>query len=191
MRIQTSCSFITVFWGFKVIQGYSRLNFFSDLTNHEPYFRGPCYYTRRHSLLRIKHGGEIVCAGLPPAPRRGGLFVEKAPNSDFPLPSTGREFPVMNSRIEPLNRCLRGRSADCQICCVAGCQACVPWPLVAGGEIFSRRSRRGFSPHHLPSFQPAVHGKGGLPMGSLRSFVAVSMAVFGVRILPLTPSPRK
>ena len=28
MRIQTSCSFITVFWGFKVIQGYSRLNFF-------------------------------------------------------------------------------------------------------------------------------------------------------------------
>ena len=28
MRIQTSCSFITVFWGFKVIQSYSRLNFF-------------------------------------------------------------------------------------------------------------------------------------------------------------------
>ena len=29
MRIQTSCSFITVFRGFKVIQGCSRLNFFS------------------------------------------------------------------------------------------------------------------------------------------------------------------
>ena len=28
MRIQTSCSFITVFWGFKVIQGCSSLNFF-------------------------------------------------------------------------------------------------------------------------------------------------------------------
>ena len=58
-----------------------------------------------------------------------------------------------------MNRCLRRRSAGCQTCCVAGFQACVPWPFVAGGQIFSRLSRRGFSPHHLPSFQPAVHGK--------------------------------
>ena len=33
--------------------------------------------------------------------------------------------------------CLRRRSADCQICRVAGCQACMPWPFVAGGLIFS------------------------------------------------------
>ena len=58
--------------------------------------------------------------------------------------------------------CLRRRGAGCQTCCVAGFQACVPWPLVAGGQIFSRLSRRGFSPHHLPSFQP-VHGKSPCP----------------------------
>ena len=31
---------------------------------------------------------------------------------------------------------------------------------MAGGQIFSRRSRRGFSPYHLSSFQPTVHGEG-------------------------------
>ena len=59
-----------------------------------------------------------------------------------------------------MNRCLRRRSAGCQTCCVAGFQACVPWPFVVGGQIFPRFSRRGFSPHHLSSFQPAVHGEG-------------------------------
>ena len=55
MRLQTSCSFITVFWGFKVIQGYSRLNFFPAPNGLRTTHIGFSVRTCVHVLLITPH----------------------------------------------------------------------------------------------------------------------------------------
>ena len=97
--------------------------------------------------------GRPICSNTHPmmislSPQRGegsrvrGGYTQRRPMTRSNPHTVPGKSPVP---FRTLNRSLRRRSADFQICCrqaelrLAGCQACVPWPLVAGGQIFPRR----------------------------------------------------